>query len=396
MSNAPVSRGALAALSLCMLLPSLATSIANVALPTFVEAFGASFHQVQWVVIAYLLAHAVLVVGIGRLGDRVGRRRLLVAGLVLFTAASLACGMASALWPLVAARAVQGVGAAVLVAMSMALVADTLPKRQTGRAMGLLGTMSAIGTALGPSLGGALIDGLGWPSLFFLNLPLGAVALVLAWRYLPSPPVATDPAATPSPARWAIVWREPGLGAGLAMSALVSTVMMATLVVGPFHLARAFGLAAAGAGLVMSAGPVVSALAGVPAGRWVDRLGAARMTIIGLSGMAGGSLGLALVPESWGIGGYVLPLVVLTAHYALFQAANNTAVMNDVAADRRGVVAGMLNLSRLIGLVAGASLMGGVFAFAGMPSTFLLATGLVAAAGLVALRLPRRVLSAGA
>jgi MFS family permease len=262
--------------------------------------------------------------------------------------------------------------------------------------MGLLGTMSAIGTALGPSLGGALIDGLGWPSLFFLNLPLGALALVLAWRCLPSPPVATDPAATASPARWAIVWREPGLGAGLAMSALVSTVMMATLVVGPFHLARAFGLAAAGAGLVMSAGPVVSALAGVPAGRWVDRLGAARMTIIGLAGMAGGSLGLALVPESWGIGGYVLPLVVLTAHYALFQAANNTAVMNDVAADRRGVVAGMLNLSRLIGLVAGASLMGGVFAFAGMPSTFLLATGLVAAAGLVALRLPRRVLSAGA
>ena len=376
------ARGALAALSLCMLLPSLGTSIVNVALPGFVEEFGAPYQQVQWVVVAYLLANAALIVGIGRLGDRIGRRRLLIAGLVVFTAASLLSAVSVQLWQLVAARALQGVGAAALIALPMALVGETVGKERTGRAMGLLGTMSAIGTALGPSLGGVLVAGFGWPAVFVVNLPLAALALFLVRRHLPPDrPVAVHAMAPP----WiTTLRRDPALVRGLAMTTLVSTVVMATLVVGPFHLTSAFGLGVAGVGFVMSAGPIVSALTGVPAGRLVDRLGTARTTTAGLVGMATGCLALALVPLSWGIAGYVVPLVILTAHYALFQAANNTAVMRDVPADRRGAVSGMLNLSRNLGLVAGASLMGSVYAHAGMQSTFVLAAGLVAVALLTA------------
>lgn len=379
--SVPSTVGALAGLSLCMLLPSLGTSIATVALPTFAEDFAASFNDVQWIVLAYLLANTAAMVGVGRLGDTLGRRRLLMAGLAVFTLASVLCGVASELWQLVAARAVQGIGAAALIAMTMALVGDTVPKRQTGRAMGLLGTTSAIGTALGPSLGGVLVHGFGWPALFFINVPLGALALFLAWRHLPPDHrTAAAPGRAASPSiRWATL-RDPTLSAGLAMSAIVSAVMMATLVVGPFYLGRAFGLASAAIGLAMSAGPVVSALAGVPAGRAVDRHGAARMTIVGLVGMVCGCLALGLVPAAWGIAGYVLPLAVLTAHYALFQAANNTAVMKDVAPDRRGVASGLLNLSRNLGLILGASVMGSVFAFAGMGWTFVLAAGLLVAA----------------
>ena len=168
-----------------MLLSSLGTSIANVGLPTFAEAFSASFQDVQWIVLAYLLAITTLIVSVGRLGDITGRRRLLLAGIVLFTVASVLCGVAPTLWLLIAARAAQGLGAAIMMALTMAFVGETVPKARTGSAMGLLGTMSAIGTALGPSLGGVLIAGLGWRAIFLVNVPLGILTFLLAHRYLP-------------------------------------------------------------------------------------------------------------------------------------------------------------------------------------------------------------------
>lgn len=181
----PAVRRALAALSLSVLLSSLGTSIANVGLPTLAQAFGASFQEVQWIVLAYLLAITTLIVGAGRLGDIVGRRRLLLAGILLFTVASVLCGAAPTLWLLIAARAAQGLGAAVMMALTMAFVGETVPKAKTGSAMGLLGTMSAVGTALGPSLGGVLISGFGWRAIFLVNAPLGILTLLLAHRHLP-------------------------------------------------------------------------------------------------------------------------------------------------------------------------------------------------------------------
>src|SRR5262245_59503847 len=117
---------ALAGLSLCTLLAALGTSIANVGLPTLAEAFGASFQAVQWIVLAYLLAIATLIVSVGRLGDIIGRRRLLLAGILLFAAASAGCGAAPTLGTLIAARAAQGLGAAVMMALAMASVGETL------------------------------------------------------------------------------------------------------------------------------------------------------------------------------------------------------------------------------------------------------------------------------
>jgi MFS family permease len=158
------------------------------------------------------------------------------------------------------------------------------------------------------------------------------------------------------------MFRDRVLSANLATSALVATVMMATLVVGPFHLAGALGLSPAAVGLVVSVGPLVVALAGVPAGRLTDRFGARPMSIVGLAAIAAGCVILAMMPTAPGIPGYVAPLVVITAGYALFQTANNTAVMADVPADRRGVLSGLVNLARNLGLITGASVMGAVFA----------------------------------
>ncbi|TIM27886.1 MAG: MFS transporter [Mesorhizobium sp.] len=415
--RAPAVRWALASLSLSMLLSSLGISIANVALPTLTRAFDASFQEVQWIVLAYLLAITTLIVSAGRLGDITGRRRLLLAGLFLFTVASVLCGVAPTLWLLVAARAAQGLAAAIMMTLTMAFVADTVPKARTGSAMGLLGTMSAIGTALGPSLGGLLIAGAGWRAIFLVNVPLGLLAFCLAYRYLPADrrEPKTDRAGfdvvgtlllaltlgayalamtigrgsfgqlnlalfvaavfaaglfvlvearVASPLIRLAAFGNTTLSASLATSALVATVMMATLVVGPFYLSRALGLDAAVVGIVMSVGPLVAALTGVPAGRIADRFGAGRMTVIGLIAIAAGCFILSVMPAISGIPGYIAPIAVITSGYALFQTANNTAVMSDIRPDQRGVISGLLNLSRNLGLITGASVMGAVFAFA--------------------------------
>jgi len=418
-----------------MLLSSLGTSIANVGLPTLARAFNAYFQEVQWIVLAYLLAITIVIVSVGRLGDIIGRRRLLLAGMFLFTLASVLCGIAPTLWLLIAARAVQGLGAAIMMALTMAFVGETVPKAKTGNAMGLLGTMSAIGTALGPSLGGVLIAGLGWRAIFLVNVPLGVLTFLLAHRYLPpdrrrpkADRVGFDYVGTlllaltlaayalamtigrgsfgplnlalllaagfgaglfwlaearaASPLIRLTMFRDPALSASLAMSALVSTVLMATLVVGPFYLSGAFGLDAALVGLVLSVGPLVTALTGVPAGRLADRFGARRMTIVGLIGMAAGCFLLSMMPAALGIPGYIASIVVTTIGYALFQTANNTAVMTDVQVDRRGVISGLLNLARNLGLITGASVMGAVFALGSAASDIATARPAAVATGM--------------
>ncbi len=352
------SRGALVCLSLSMLLASLGTSIANVGLPALAHVFNASFHAVQWVVLAYLFAITAVIVNAGRLGDRLGRRRLLLSGLLLFAAACALCAVAPSLPWLIGARVLQGVGAAVMMAMTLAMVGETVSRERTGRVMGWLGTMSAVGTAMGPSVGGMLLSLWGWRALFLVGAPLGMLAAALAFHYLPIDRQA--PAATSGDGFWRPL-KDPALRAGLAMSALVSAVIMSTFVVGPFYLSRGLGLDAAWMGLAMAVGPCVSALNGLPAGQLTDRLGSQRMTRAGLGVMGLGALLLAVAS---GLIAYLGSLILLTLGYSLFQAANNTAVMSDVEPARRGTVSGLLNLSRNLGLIFGAWALGAVFAWA--------------------------------
>jgi MFS family permease len=158
--------------------------------------------------------------------------------------------------------------------------------------------------------------------------------------------------------------------------------MMTTLVVGPFYLTTVLGLPALIAGFVLSVGPLVAALTSVPAGRLVDRVGARRMTIIGLSGIATGAAAIAMAPPALGLAGYVGPIAMMTSSYASFQAANNTAVMSAIDAGRRGVVAGLLSLSRNLGLITGAAVMGAVFAASVGEQSLMSAPPLAVSAGM--------------
>jgi Na+/melibiose symporter-like transporter len=157
-----------------------------------------------------------------------------------------------------------------------------------------------------------------------------------------------------------VMFRDSILSVSLATSALVATVVTATLIVGPFYLSRGLGLGHTHAGIVLSTGPAAAAIAASMAGRLVEHLGATRAAVAGLMAMALGGALLALLPSAAAIPGYVVPLVVMTSGYATFQTANNTAALAG-ARDRRGVVAGLLTLSRNVGQITGASAMGAVF-----------------------------------
>ncbi|HRH46252.1 MAG TPA: MFS transporter, partial [Pyrinomonadaceae bacterium] len=316
----------------------------------------------------------------------------------------------------VAARALQGLGAAAMMTLSVAFIGETVSKDKTGSSMGLLGTMSAIGTALGPSLGGVLIGAIGWQSIFLLNVPLGILTFILTFYFLPSDQqkeknkeIVIDKLGTSllfltlasyslaltigrgtfgflnlallltavfgfcffilaqiktaAPLIKLNLFREPQFSFGFALSILVAMVLMTTLVVGPFYLSITLGLNSVTVGMIMSIGPLAVVLTGIPIGHLVDKLGEKRLTILGLINILVGSFLLAIIPASLGIIGYVVPIIVITVGYAIFQTANNTFVMKDVQPDQRGVISGLLNLSRNLGLITGTTLMGAVFAF---------------------------------
>ncbi len=420
-AHRPIHSGmVLTGLSLAILLSQLGTNIINVALPTLVKSLGVDFGAVQWVVVSYLLVVTALIVGVGRFGDQLGKKRLYLWGLAVFMAASVLCALSTSLPLLIAGRAGQGLGGAILMALSFAFVGEVFPKERTGFAMGVLSTMVSFGIALGPSLGSLALAAFGWQAVFWVNLPFGLLAFLLVSRYLPNAVDAPKHPVVPA-ARFdwlgtillastlgayalamtfagkqgfdAPLVLQLGLGAlvGLAlflavqvkarapllklsmfgnvllstsmfMSVLVYAVMMATLVLGPFFLSKALGLDTRMVGLVMTVGPLAAAIMGVPAGTLADRIGARLAMVIGLALFTIGAFAMSWVSRDGGVPIYIVAILFISVGLAFFQTPNNTAVMTDARPEQRGLVSGLLALARNLGLITGASLMGALFA----------------------------------
>ena len=161
------------------------STIVSVAMPDIMESLGTDINAVVWVTSAYLLAYVVPLLITGRLGDKFGPKRVYMVGLVVFTLSSLWCGLTTSIGALILARVVQGLGAAAMTPQTMAVITRVFPPDRRGPAMGLWGAVAGIATLVGPILGGLLVDGFGWEWIFFVNVPVGLIALVLAWRLVP-------------------------------------------------------------------------------------------------------------------------------------------------------------------------------------------------------------------
>ena len=177
---------ALFALCLGFFMILVDTTIVTVATPAIMTDLDADVNSVVWVTSAYLLAYAVPVLITGRLGDRFGPKRIYLIGLVVFTLASLWCGLTNSVEMLIVARVVQGLGAALMTPQTMAVITRIFPSDRRGQAMALWGATAGVATLIGPILGGVLVDTLGWEWIFFINVPVGIVGFVLAWRLVPT------------------------------------------------------------------------------------------------------------------------------------------------------------------------------------------------------------------
>ena len=181
-----------------VLMSTIDASIVNIALPTLVDELGTTLSTVEWVVLSYLLVLTASMLGVARLGDMHGKKRIYLIGLVCFTISSLLCGMAPNVHWLIAFRAIQGIGAVMNQALGSAIITEVFPRSERGRALGIIGSTVSVGISLGPTVGGLIIGLINWRAAFFINVPLGIATAIIVARMVPDlPPHGARPAFRP-------------------------------------------------------------------------------------------------------------------------------------------------------------------------------------------------------
>lgn len=362
-------------LAISVFLSSVGTSLANVSLPAMAKEFELSIAQIQWVVSVYLGMVTALSIFVGYFSDRMGRRKIYLLGLGLYLIGSILAAGSISFFVLVLARAIQGIAASVLLVLPISIVADGVIDGKTGRAVGFLASMSAVGTATGPSLGGFITASWGWRYSFGFLAVIAFINLLIAIYVLPK---------NLSQRKMASSFFLKSHGVQLFMNLVVAAIMMATLIVGPFYLSKAFQLSSSNVGLVMSVGPIVSIISGYFCGYIVDRFGSNRIIFAALIQLLIASISFIVLPELFSIAGYIVAAAFLSIGYQLFQAANSTLILKTVAPEKRTVASGLLSLTRNVGLFSGSIVMGWIFAFSskqsinqGLQTTFAFVTALV-------------------
>jgi MFS transporter, DHA2 family, multidrug resistance protein len=416
---------AMAAIVLGIALSVLDSTILNLALPDITRHFGASASSAVWVINAYQLAILALLLPCAHLGERVGYRRVYLVGLAVFTLASLACVLAPSLLALALARAVQGLGAAGMMAVNAALVRLTYPANVLGRGIALNSVVVATASVAGPSIAALVLSIASWPWLFVIQLPLGIAVLVLAHRALPrntSPPsearlapldvvlniamfslvfLAADGFGARSggaPDAHGIVvaalmllaglavggvylrrqWRQPAPLFpvdllripifGLSMCTSVTAFASQTLafIALPFLLLDAQGRGHFETGLLITAWPAAIVLTAPIAGRMIHRVAGGLLGGIGLALLATGLALVAALPEAPANWRIAAPLALCGIGFGLFQSPNNHTIVTSAPLRRAGAASGMLGTARLTGQSLGAVLLGLIFSVAGV------------------------------
>lgn len=436
MTRPPSQAAAVAAVLAAMAMVVLDAAVANVALPTIAGALQVTPARSVWIVTAYQAALVMALLPCAALGESLGHRRVFAAGVGLFTAASVLCALSPSLPWLVAARLLQGLGGAAVMALGVALLRSALPPRLLGPAIGWNALVVALSSAAGPTVGAAILTGLGWPWLFAVNLPLGVVVLVAA-RALPRAAgtgarldrvsVALNAAtfaclivgaeilpAAPAPAAGLLVsaglvlaalvrreapkaaplvpldlLRRGSFGLSVAASVCCFAGVGAALVALPFHLQHGFGQAALAAGLYLTPWPLTVAVTAPVAGRLAGRVPTAWLCAAGAACLATGLAAASLLPLRHGPLALV-PLTMLCGlGFGLFQVPNNRTMFLSAPAERSGAAGGLQGTARLAGQTAGAVIMTLLFTLASAEAAprigLAIGAGLSLAAGLVSL-----------
>jgi EmrB/QacA subfamily drug resistance transporter len=405
----------LVAVSFGLFMIMLDNTVVNVALPSIRSDLGISVSELEWVVNAYALTFGVLLLTGGKLADLLGRRAVFIAGLVVFTGASLWCGLAGGAVSLIAARSVQGVGAALMNPATLSIITATFPPRLRGTAIGIWAGVSALALAIGPLVGGILTERIGWGWIFFINVPVGVLAIVAARvfideskdrsreRRLDLPGLVTSAVGlfaltyglieTNSHA-WGSgrvlglltlaavslvvfvllesrqripmldlsLFRNPTFtGANVTMS-LVGVAMFGTFFFNSLYIQSVLGYSAIQTGAAFLPMTVLIMLVAPPAGRLTDRIGPRWLMGTGMTLLTGSLLLFATLDEHSSFWNIVPGLIVGGFGMAITMAPTMTAAMGSVPVDKAGVGSAVINSMRQVGGALGIAVMGTVIA----------------------------------
>ncbi|WP_082652360.1 MFS transporter [Aureimonas sp. AU12] len=402
---------AFATIALALFVAVLDGAIANIALPPITRELGIRPVDAIWVVNAYQLAVTMVLLPLASLGERIGYRRVYLGGLALFTLASLLCALSSSLPTLVAARTLQGLGAAGVMSINIALVRFIFPRAMLGRAVGNVAVIVGVSAAAGPSIAGLILSIAPWQALFLVNVPVGLLALFVGWRTLPATPLSVHPfdwrSALLSAATFGLVisginglGHSEGLGLALgqivlglaigvvfvrsqlrlpapmlpvdllarpvfALSAVTSICSFAAQSIAfvslPFLLHDTLGRSAAETGLLMTPWPIATAAAAFVSGRLADRMAPGRLAAVGLAVFAAGLVALVLMPDAPSDADLVWRLVLAGLGFGTFQSPNNKVLIASAPRERSGGASGIQSTARLVGQSLGVAFLAVIF-----------------------------------
>jgi EmrB/QacA subfamily drug resistance transporter len=439
--------------SLALVMVTLDNLVVTTALPVIRKDLGAGIESLEWTVNAYTLTFAVLLLTGAALGDRFGRRRMFAIGLAIFTSASAAAALAPSIDALVAARAAQGVGGAIIAPLTLTLLSAAVPSEKRGLALGAWGGIGGLAVALGPLVGGAVVSGLSWQWIFWINVPLGLVLIPLAWRQLAESYGPTNKLDLPGLALvslgllgivWGLVrgngqgWSSPeivsALVAGVALvvgfvfwelrtttpmlpmrffrnrtfsaTNVASLLMFFGMFGSIFLLAQFFqtvqGYSPVSAGLRILPWTAMPIFIAPIAGALSDRIGGRPLMAVGLSLQALGLGWIAVISSPTApYGDFVLPFIISGAGMALFFAPVANVVLSSVRPEEEGQASGANNAIRELGGVFGVAVLASIFShYGGYESGQAFVDGLtpaiwvgavvVALGAVAALMIPRR------
>jgi EmrB/QacA subfamily drug resistance transporter len=403
---------ALIVLALSLLIISLDNTILNTALPSLRNDLSASGGDLQWIVDAYILVFAGMLLTAGSLGDRFGRKRALQVGLTIFAAGSIGSALATSVDALTASRAVMGIGGAFIMPSTLSIITVMFPPDERAKAIGAWGAISGLGIVLGPLAGGALLEAFDWSAVFWLNVPIALIAIVAGLKLVPESrdpearridlpgaalsmvgltavvwaiieaPVRgwTDPTVvaaaglgslavalflawqrhTPHPMLDLSVFRNPRFSASSAALSLLFAALLGSVFLLTQHLQSVLGYSPLEAGLAISPLGVAVIATSIVSTRLADRYGAKVLVSLGMSTVAGGLLLLATVNADSGYGPIAASLVLLGLGIGMAMAPATDAIMGSVALEHSSVGSAMNDTTRLMGGALGVAIMGSV------------------------------------
>ena len=404
----------MAAVAMGIFLATIDGSIVNLALPTLVRDLQADFPTVQWVVLAYLLTLATLLLSVGRLADMLGKKAIYTLGFVIFTAGSVLCGLSPSIYWLIGFRVLQAVGAAMILALGAAIVTEAFPPSERGKALGLIGSAVSIGIVVGPTLGGILIDAFSWHAIFFVNLPVGVAGTLMSMRFVPDiRPIGRQRfdflgafllcasllcllfgltvgqqlgfgdsrivmlfagfvafiaafIAVELRARQPMIdlrlFRNQLFSVNLLTGFITFVALAGSLFLMPFYLENALGYGTRQVGLLMASVPIGLGVTSPISGSLSDRFGTRRIAAIGLAALLLSYLLLSTLATDTSAIGFILRFAPLGIGMGIFQSPNNSAVMGTAPRERLGVASGLLAITRTVGQTTGIAVLGAVWA----------------------------------